>query len=86
MYVSEHMFNKPKNPPEGTCETLVVFFDDLNQQQTNFQMEKISFTQFKELVLIVLISLNNNPQTSGSWWLISGHFQVGNTLRKWACV
>lgn len=54
-------------------------FDDLNQQQTSFQMEKVSFTQFKQLVLIVLITLTS-PQVSGSWWLFSGHFQKGHTF------
>lgn len=43
-------------------------FDDLNQQQISFQMEKVSFTQFKQLVLIVLITLTSPP--TGLWILV----------------
>lgn len=77
---SEHEFHKHGNPQKVLVRTLGHCLDALNWQQTRFQLEKRSSTQFKQSALIVLIPLNNHLQVSGWWWLFSGHSQMGHSL------
>lgn len=45
---SEHMFHKPGNPQKVLVSPLERCSDDLNWQQTRFQLEKRSSTQLKQ--------------------------------------
>lgn len=47
--------------------SLECCLDDLNWQQSSFQLEKISFTQCKQSVLIVLITVRNHLQDRGNY-------------------